>query len=291
MVLVTGASEGGLITTLLVEGFPEVFAGGLAACGPIGDFERQIRYFGDARALFDHFFPGLIPGDPFYPPDELVAGWGSVYESTVRPAVLAPASSSALEDLVTTASFPVDPAQLLDTTEVCVHDTLRYSIVNLRDAAATLGGFPFDNAETVYSGSKDDALLNESVARAAADPAAIAEIKARYDTTGRLERPLVTIHTTLDSQVPFFHAPLYEQKCIAEGSEGTLHVSVAVERFGHCNFTTEEVLGAFLLLVSLVDAQAQPIVAPAGRGAVIGGAGRETLEATIRRRFPPVSGG
>ena len=31
-VYVTGASEGGLITTLLVEGYGEVFTGGLAAC-------------------------------------------------------------------------------------------------------------------------------------------------------------------------------------------------------------------------------------------------------------------
>jgi pimeloyl-ACP methyl ester carboxylesterase len=45
-----GASEGGLVTTLLVERSPQLFRGGLAACGPIGDFPQQINYIGDFRA-------------------------------------------------------------------------------------------------------------------------------------------------------------------------------------------------------------------------------------------------
>src|SRR5215212_2343377 len=57
-----GVSEGALITTLLIERSPEQFSGGLAACGPVGDFRRQINYFGDFRVLFDYFFPGMLPG-------------------------------------------------------------------------------------------------------------------------------------------------------------------------------------------------------------------------------------
>jgi hypothetical protein len=34
----TGASEGGLITTLLIEQSPTLFSAGLATCGPIGSF-------------------------------------------------------------------------------------------------------------------------------------------------------------------------------------------------------------------------------------------------------------
>ncbi len=62
--LVTGVSEGGLITALAIEQRPDVFDGGLATCGPIGDFSQQINYFGDFRVLFDYFFPGVIPGSP-----------------------------------------------------------------------------------------------------------------------------------------------------------------------------------------------------------------------------------
>ena len=49
-VFLFGASEGGIITAQAVEQHPDVFSAGVAACGPIGDFRRQINYFGDARA-------------------------------------------------------------------------------------------------------------------------------------------------------------------------------------------------------------------------------------------------
>ena len=56
-VFLTGASEGGLITALLIESKPNLFDAGLAACGPVGDFPYQLKYFGDARATFQFFFP------------------------------------------------------------------------------------------------------------------------------------------------------------------------------------------------------------------------------------------
>ena len=61
-VYLTGASEGGLITTLATEQRPDLFAAGLAACGPTGSFPGQVNYFGDFRAVFDYFYPGLVAG-------------------------------------------------------------------------------------------------------------------------------------------------------------------------------------------------------------------------------------
>src|SRR6266581_4657618 len=63
-VYLVGPSEGGIVTALAVEKHPDVFAGGLAACGPIGDFRQQINYDGDFRVVFDYFFPGVIPPSP-----------------------------------------------------------------------------------------------------------------------------------------------------------------------------------------------------------------------------------
>ncbi len=40
--VIAGVSEGGIITALSVERHPEVFDGGLAACGPIGSWRDQI---------------------------------------------------------------------------------------------------------------------------------------------------------------------------------------------------------------------------------------------------------
>jgi len=61
-VYIVGASEGSLITTLLAEQNPDVFDAAYALCGPIGDFPSEINYLGDARATFEYFFPGKIPG-------------------------------------------------------------------------------------------------------------------------------------------------------------------------------------------------------------------------------------
>src|SRR5512145_3169144 len=51
-VYLIGASEGGLITTLAAEKRTPI-SGGLALCGPIGNFRSQINYWGDFRVLFD----------------------------------------------------------------------------------------------------------------------------------------------------------------------------------------------------------------------------------------------
>ena len=61
---VTGVSEGGLVATLLAEQSPDIFSSALAACAPIGSFRQQVNYLGDFRALFDYYFPGVLPGSP-----------------------------------------------------------------------------------------------------------------------------------------------------------------------------------------------------------------------------------
>lgn len=248
-VYLVGASEGGIITALAVERRPDVFSGGLSACGPIGNFPMQINYFGDARVTFDHFFPGLIPGTPFDPHPLLVAQWRDYYDLVVKPAILAPENRSRLDQWAAVARLPSDPGDYLGTVEQSARDALRYSVVNLRDASATLGGFPFDNRDRVYSGSADDALLNRQVLRVAGDAAAFNAMAAYYETSGHLQRPLITMHTTRDQQVPFAHQHIYTWKTLAAGTWWKHHFNVPLERYGHCNFTPDEVLWGFALLL------------------------------------------
>ena len=151
-VYLIGASEGGLMAALAVEQRPDVFSAGVAACGPIGDFPFQINYFGDARVTFDYFFPGLIPGHPFDPDDGLILIWKDFYQSTVKSVVFDPANRHKLDQWVRVAKLPFDANDYLATVEQSVSDVLRYAVVNLRDASATLGGFPFDNRKRLYPG-------------------------------------------------------------------------------------------------------------------------------------------
>ena len=249
-VFLVGASEGGIITALAVEQHPEIFSAGVAACGPIGDFRQQINYFGDARATFQAFFPGLIPGDPFNPPQALVDVWAQYYDLVVKPIALHPANRARLDQWAAVAKLPFDAANYLPTIELSMKDALRYSVVNLNDAAATLGGFPFDNTTRVYTGSSNNTLLNQVVPRIAAAPAALAEMAAHYNTTGVLQRPLITLHTRRDQQVPYWHEQLYQLKTLASGSLYTRHLNLAVDRYEHCNFTPEEVLFSFGMMLA-----------------------------------------
>ena len=256
-VFVTGASEGGLITALLTEKRSDLFDAGLAACGPVGDFLYQIKYFGDARATFQYFFRGLIPGSPFNPDPDLILDWENYYENTVKPVVFNPTNRSKLDQWVNVSNLPFDPNDKYRSLETTVKDVLRYSVVNINDAAATLkeatassgNGFPFDNRWTWYSGSRNDFLLNLFVPRVGADPAAVAEMKKNYNTTGQLSIPLLTIHTLYDQQVPYFHEFLYNLKTISQGSFWTEHVNFPINRFGHCNFTPDEALLGFGLML------------------------------------------
>jgi len=248
-VYLVGASEGGIITALSLEQHPDVYSAGLAACGPIGDFPFQINYFGDARATFEVFYPGLIPGPAFNPSPALVSIWSDYYNLIVKPIVLAPANRDRLNQWVTVAHLPFDASNYIATVQVSVQDVLRYSVVNLNDTAATLGGFPFDNSTRVYQGSSNDLLLNLLVPRAHASLDAYAAMNTSYHTTGVLKRPLITLHTLRDQQVPFAHEQYYALKTLVSGSLLTRHLPIAIDRFRHCNFTPDEMLASFAIML------------------------------------------
>lgn len=241
---IVGPSEGGIITALAIERNPELYTGGLSLCGPVGDFRKQIDYWGDFRTLFDYFYPGVLPGNTIDIPDALMAGWDGYYTALVAQALAADPLAAA--QLIRTSGAPVDRRDLLNTTGQTTLGLLWYNVFATEDGQAHLNGNPFDNLARVYRGSLNDAALNAGVGRYAADPAALASIPP-YNTSGQVTRPLVTMHTIGDEIIPYWHQKLYRQKLLANRVTGVLQIPV--NRYGHCNFTTEEVLGAFSLLV------------------------------------------
>jgi pimeloyl-ACP methyl ester carboxylesterase len=252
-VYLVGGSEGGIITALAVEQYPEVFDGGLAACGPVGDFRSQINYWGDFRVVFDYFFPDLIPGDPLDIPQELINNWDSYYEGVIKPVILNPANRGKINQLLSVTRVPADRRNA-DSVEEAIRGLLWYNVFATNDGIAKLGGQPFDNMHRVYRGSDDDLRLNLEVQRFRADPTALAEIETHYQTLGGLASPLVTLHTTGDAFVPYWHELLYRTKVRRSGSR-SLHSNIPVFRYGHCNFKISEVLVAFALLVFKVTRQ------------------------------------
>ena len=240
---ITGPSEGGAVAALSAERSADVFDGALSLCGPIGDFREQINYWGDFRVLYDYFFPATLPPDAMNIPSELMANWETVYQ----PIVLAKLAAEPLltAQLIRTSRAPFDlndPTTAGSTTA----GILWYNVFSTNDGKQQLGGNPYDNSTRIYNGSLNDRALNASVQRFAADPTALAAI-AKYNTNGKPGVPLVTMHTTGDPIVPYWHEQIYRQKVTAAGN--TEVTQLRIRRYGHCSFTTNEVLAAFSLMV------------------------------------------
>lgn len=252
---IAGASEGGAVTALSVERSADIFDAGLSLCGPIGDFRRQVNYWQDFRTLYDYFFPDVLPGDAVHVPPELIAGWETVYQPIVLAKLAADPAATA--QLIRTSGAPIDPNDPTTAGQTTV-GILWYNVFATEDGKQQLGGNPYDNTARVYSGSVDDVALNAGVRRYAADPQAVAALLA-YETAGNPGVPLVTMHTIGDPIVPAWHQRLYRMKLAANGN--TQATLVPIRRYGHCNFTTDEVLKGFSLMV--LKATGQQMYMPA----------------------------
>ena len=251
-IYLAGVSEGGLIATLSVEQYPDVYDGGLAMCGPYGDFQGQINHFGDFRVVFDYYFPGLIPGEPLSIPTSLMEDWPGFYTTTVQPVITDTANVTKVNQLLTVTG--VSPYVFAPPTSTAsIERLLWYNVFATNDGVAKLGGQPFDNQDPYrwYSGSLDDDQLNDGVERISADQAALDEIAAHYQPTGRLDVPLVTLHTTGDPIVPYWHATQYVSMTANAGSSA-LHRHIKVDGHGHCTFSFDQVNEAFTTLIQMV---------------------------------------
>ncbi|MDQ3428306.1 MAG: hypothetical protein M3477_10785 [Gemmatimonadota bacterium] len=128
---------------------------------------------------------------------------------------------------------------------------------------------PTDEGETPAAGCQDgsvssgalyrtcfpDVWNGDLIGRFTADPAARAAI-GRFETSGRLSVPLVTLHTTGDPVVPFVHDSLYAAKAASAGSAELLRQR-PVERYGHCSFSRDDLLGGFFTLLGIPSLPSQ----------------------------------
>jgi pimeloyl-ACP methyl ester carboxylesterase len=247
---VAGVSEGGLVATLLAERSPELVDSVVAACAPIGSFRGQIDTVGDFRVLFDYFFPGVIPGSPvsipgtpIRIPQAVIDNWQGVYVPRILLELAQNPRRAA--ELIKVSRAAVDPADPRSVGKTVIN-LLTYNVLGANDASGKLGGNPFGNRFRLYFGSSNDLRLNLQVQRFNASPIARAALDP-YETNGNLRIPLVTLHTTRDEVVPFWHELLYLPK--VDLSDRGRFLPIPVARYGHCNFTANEVVTAFGLAV------------------------------------------
>jgi pimeloyl-ACP methyl ester carboxylesterase len=248
-IYLVGVSQGGLVCTLALEQNPGIFSGGLSLCGPIGDFRRQINYWTDFRVVFDYFFPEIHLGSAVGIPGYVMQYWTSVYENQVLSAIITNQDDTAGQ-LLRVAGAAIDPSDPTTSLKTVI-GLLRYNVFSTNDGKATLLGQPFDNLDRIYSGSDNDTILNRDVQRFKADTTALQEIQANYETSGHLNRPLVSMHTIYDPIVPYWHEALYQKK-ITQNGLASNYIGIPVYRYGHAICTADEVLAGFDLLVNRV---------------------------------------
>ena len=251
-----GHSLGGLAVLALAEKHPAQYDGVLPMCTPIGGGAAEIGYLGDARVVFDYFFPGVLPGGPFSVP----AGTPFTPGSSVFNATLSALATGGLRTLqfAQVAKLPFTSATELVTSGMSV---VGFSIRFTGDVLErTHGHIPFDNLDTVYAGSFDDAALNDPVTgveRFVAAPDAANYFDHYYTPTGNLRIPTLTLHTLFDPIAPFAHEGHYAATVAGAGASEWL-TQRSVARYGHCSINAAETMSAFDALVGWVNGGPKP---------------------------------
>jgi pimeloyl-ACP methyl ester carboxylesterase len=268
-----GHSLGGMVVLAMAEQYQQ-YDGALSLCSFVGGGLMQTEYIANVRVLFDAFYPemssALLPGDAVNVPPGLdfAAISAGIAAGIAQEFALDPAT--ALAKLLTFATIdqirlPFDAAlQGEDLVAQVVESLLRalyYNVVGGHDLIERTRRSPFDNRGTAYSGPFLDPtaamVLNATVARYGASRDAVNYLLRWYQPTGNLRMPVLTMHTTLDPDVPFGHQAVYAGIAAAAGESHQL-AQRAVDRYGHCTFTPAETLTALSDLINWTVLDIQP---------------------------------
>ena len=249
-----GQSLGGLIEMILSQDEPHRYDGSLLVGGIVGGSDDEVQYLGDIRVLFDAVYPDTLPGDLEHPP--VVT---DVNRQVAGPVIAAiHANPQGLGIIQALARHPL-PGNTPDEIVESLITVLSFDILGAKDLLARCGGDHFfDNANHVYASPAlpqpllDD--INARVARYARGPQA-SEFLARFgEPAGAFSVPVMTLHTTRDPVVPYFHEGLLAQ--VAASPNLIQH---GVDRYGHIRFTTGELMSQFDEMVRWSESRRKPI--------------------------------
>jgi pimeloyl-ACP methyl ester carboxylesterase len=246
--IVAGASMGGALVTATLELNPKTYLGGLDLCGQVGPtyvaYDRRFAW----RAAFDFYFPGVMP--PLVPTPASFEETPALRQKAEAALKSNPAAAAELRNLTG-----------LHTDREVARDMVYFTFV-IGDLQARAGGNPFDNSNILYAGttpgtSASDNALNDGVHRYTADPKARVYLVRHFTPSGRLQKPMLALHTTYDPLVPIGSLTLYSDEVQMAGFGENL-VQQYVHREGHCTFTRDEVGHSFDELLSWVRTGQRP---------------------------------
>jgi len=236
--IVAGHSMGGFLTAETVERFPEKYAAGLALCGALEPAPQLLERAFNFRVVFDYYFPGLFP-----PPDKIPADYKG-NEPVGEQLEAHPDQAAAFRQI-----WKIKSNKELSGVAVF----LNYVLKDLQERS---GGNPFSNRDTIYAGSPDDNALNDGVKRYDA-AASLTYLKANWTITGKLQHPVLAIHTSYDPLVPVEVPDHYAFMTKVNGN-GEMFVQQYVEHDGHCSITPQETGKGFDELLAWAHQHVRP---------------------------------
>jgi pimeloyl-ACP methyl ester carboxylesterase len=253
-----GVSLGGGIVIDLAETRSQYYDGVLPMCGLLGGSQLEVEYVGNSRVLFDYFFPGVIPGTllhtPLLPYDPTTPD-NVGYD--VAAALMAGLETPTLPTLQLADALGLEYASATELVTGLI-EVLGFDVRYVNDLLArTKMASPYDNTFIWYSGSLNDKALNAGIERVHGTLEGFEYLQRYYQTTGEVKIPTVSLHTTRDPLVPYWHEAVYKTLATLRRRQGLL-VQQSVNRFGHCEFESSEVVHAFTGLVGWVDYGIKP---------------------------------
>jgi len=243
---VTGQSMGGMATHIAAERYGNRFDGALARCGAAGQT------------------PALSSGAAFFVAGAHAAGVtqrefdsstrvGTLIHDRILPALRRPRAHRRFEDIM--VSLTGGP-RAFDREGFRLEEETNWRRVELLVAAGLAR-----NRHTVYHLGRPSPVtsreFNRAVIRLRTNDAFLRAFLAGNETTGNLEMPLLTLHTTGDGQVPIEQARILQRRVDAAGRHRLL-VQRVMRDPGHCGFTSTEWEASLEALVRWVEHGVQP---------------------------------
>ena len=263
-----GASYGGLVGAKLIEAHARnadgsasydgaFFNSGFVVGAPVG---HQFR--ADLRAVYQYYCKNLPgPDEPQYP---LWSGLPAQSKMTLKDLETAVDACTGVAHAAADRSAPQKQnlANILGVMRFPERMLVRHmqaATFLFREIAerVTHGGSAFSNVDVHYGGSGDDAALNRDVTRFAADPAAVAALKADGEPTGSLPVPVVSIHSINDPQVVVEVQSAFREAVDRAGSGDRL-VQAFTDENEHTGQSAPELAAALDALMQWIEKGVKP---------------------------------
>jgi hypothetical protein len=116
---------------------------------------------------------------------------------------------------------------------------------------------PFGNVGAIYTGSHDDATLNQQVLRYAADRAAVEALAQDSAPTGQVGRPTLTLHA-IDDPIAFVELESLYRDIRERAGTGNLLVQTFSEEAQHSFLSAPEYAALFTALLDWIDRGEKP---------------------------------